>query len=366
MSTTDQSKEDELANLEERKSKNLLLIGCISIVMVFAGFTSAYLVVKKDNFWVEVEQPVWFMISTVIILISSLTFYLALRAAKNDNQKGIKLFMIATVLGGIGFTYSQFMGWSELTSKGYNFINKIIAENRYGERVNYLKDGVKFGYSEDGKFLFQNEPVSDETQKDLDAYSEFLSDIDNIQSSEFAKLHEKYGFSIFEDTLNAYRPVVYKNGQFYNERDSAGHTILDRLSIAQRLEVKKCAQNIVNKVGTFRIKGEYGKDFRILYRDVPLEFKNGVFYANGKRLSQQELGNLESTKNTASSFIYILSGMHLLHLLGGLIYMLVVLNGSLREKYNHHNHLKIKLGSLYWHFLGGLWIYLYLFLTFIH
>ena len=65
--------------------------------------------------------------------------------------------------------------------------------------------------------------------------------------------------------------------------------------------------------------------------------------------------------NASGSFLYIISGLHILHLVGGMIALLVVLFNAFREQYNSKNLLGLQVFSTYWHFLGGLWIYLFIF-----
>lgn len=69
--------------------------------------------------------------------------------------------------------------------------------------------------------------------------------------------------------------------------------------------------------------------------------------------------------NPSGSFLYVITGLHLAHLFGGIIYMLVVITKAIRNKYSAENNLQIQLCSIYWHFLDVLWIYLFLFLLFI-
>jgi cytochrome c oxidase subunit 3 len=80
---------------------------------------------------------------------------------------------------------------------------------------------------------------------------------------------------------------------------------------------------------------------------------------------QQELffSNLQGNKISAS-FVYVISGMHLLHILGGLIYMVAVLFKTYQFKVHKKSLLSIDLCNTYWHFVGLLWVYLYLFLYF--
>jgi cytochrome c oxidase subunit III len=69
--------------------------------------------------------------------------------------------------------------------------------------------------------------------------------------------------------------------------------------------------------------------------------------------------------NAAGSFLYALTGLHMAHLAGGLIALLVVSYKSFRLKYNSENLLGIQLCALFWHFLDALWIFLFLFLLFV-
>ena len=67
--------------------------------------------------------------------------------------------------------------------------------------------------------------------------------------------------------------------------------------------------------------------------------------------------------NPSGSFVYVFSGLHLVHLLGGLGFLVVVFVDTLKFEVHSKNLLTIEMCTTYWHFLGGLWIYLYLFLV---
>lgn len=66
-----------------------------------------------------------------------------------------------------------------------------------------------------------------------------------------------------------------------------------------------------------------------------------------------------------SSYLYLLTGLHVAHLVGGLISLIVVLVKTIKEKYSLDNYLGMQISITYWHFLGGLWVYLFLFLRYI-
>jgi cytochrome c oxidase subunit 3 len=69
-----------------------------------------------------------------------------------------------------------------------------------------------------------------------------------------------------------------------------------------------------------------------------------------------------TTSSASGSYLYIICALHLCHILGGLIALGVIYVRSLMKKYSAENYLGIKLCSIYWHFLDGLWIYLFLFM----
>ena len=69
-----------------------------------------------------------------------------------------------------------------------------------------------------------------------------------------------------------------------------------------------------------------------------------------------------SGSNSSSSFIYVLTGFHGLHIISGVVVLLIALIATFRYKVHSRNMLRLELCSTYWHFLGGLWLYLFVFL----
>lgn len=67
--------------------------------------------------------------------------------------------------------------------------------------------------------------------------------------------------------------------------------------------------------------------------------------------------------NPAGSFIYIFTGLHVLHLTGAFVFLGIVLINAFQYKIHSKSLLRIEMCTTFWHFLGGLWLYLYLFLT---
>jgi cytochrome c oxidase subunit 3 len=70
--------------------------------------------------------------------------------------------------------------------------------------------------------------------------------------------------------------------------------------------------------------------------------------------------------NPAGSFLYVLTGLHGIHIISGIIFIMTVIVSSFRIKTHSDRRLKIEMCTTYWHFLGGLWLYLFLFLKMNH
>jgi cytochrome c oxidase subunit 3 len=68
--------------------------------------------------------------------------------------------------------------------------------------------------------------------------------------------------------------------------------------------------------------------------------------------------------NIATTFLYVIASVHLVHLAGGLISLLFIIYNHFKQKYNSSQTLGIELGAMYWHFLDFLWVCLFLFLYF--
>lgn len=220
----------------------LLYFGIFSIVMFFAGLTSAYVVTMGGGFWVDITLPKGFYYSTVIIVLSSLVYMWAMKQFNNEDFKRYQNGLIITFLLGLAFTYFQFQAWGELVEKG-----------------NYVSDDI----------------------------------------------------------------------------------------------------------GT--VKGEYGVDYTISYQGIKLIHEDEKFYMPND-IDRREPLNSEINKqyNAASGYYYVLSGLHLLHLFGGLIFFLVLIVKTFTGKINNKNQMQPKLAGIYWNFLDLLWVYLFFFLLFIH
>lgn len=101
--------------------KFTLLVGIASILMMFAGLTSAYIVKSSQAGWEQVQTPAYFWYSTVAILLSSLTVQLAVRSFKQREMKQYRMLLGVTFLLGVLFIVLQFLGFSWMWEHGVRF-----------------------------------------------------------------------------------------------------------------------------------------------------------------------------------------------------------------------------------------------------
>jgi len=209
---------EEKLELNRKAKRGLLWFGIVSIIMLFAGLTSAYMVRQGEGKWVQFALPNLFIVSTVIIVLSSISLQWGLNAIKKNNLANLKIGVLVTFILGIGFVVFQYLAWTELVSQGIYFVGRV----------------------KDITTDFTYVPAGNET-------------------------------------------------------------------------VKEAAE----------------------------------------------------TGNVAASFLYVITGLHVVHLLGGILALAVVLVKSFREKYSASDYNGVTVAAIYWHFLDALWIYLFLFLLYI-
>jgi cytochrome c oxidase subunit III len=114
----------ELKAARRKAAKPLLYLGIVSIVMLFAGLTSAYVVRAGNGNWLVFRLPDIAILSTAVIIASSLTLLVAQRAILKANYKLTALFMFLTLALGVTFFFTQIAGWKQLTADGIYFVGK--------------------------------------------------------------------------------------------------------------------------------------------------------------------------------------------------------------------------------------------------
>ncbi len=114
--------------------KFTLWVALGSIVMMFAGLTSAYIVKRNQANWLTFDIPNLFWYSTIAIVLSSILLYLAGNAFKNREMAKYRLLVTATTVLGVLFLAFQVLGFKQLWNMGntlqstvsYSFLYVIV------------------------------------------------------------------------------------------------------------------------------------------------------------------------------------------------------------------------------------------------
>ena len=169
-----------MENSRNVRTKTMLVyVAILSIVMLFAAFTSAYVVSMGNGFWVDIKMPRAFYLSTITIIISSLTMWWAIKSIKVNNEKGFKIGLTITLILGLTFAYFQFQGWKELVFTG-NYVSGDIGNLKgvYGEDYTFSYQGQQL-ILEDGNFYFPSDsmkerPLNVDLNKEFNAASGYF------------------------------------------------------------------------------------------------------------------------------------------------------------------------------------------------
>ena len=116
--------------------KFALWIAMGSITMMFAGFTSAYIVREAQGNWVYYRLPYIFYVSTALILLSSLTIIMGLKAFKKREMPKYRFLITTTLILGILFGVCQWIGFKQL------YANNIKVSGNPSESFLFIITGL--------------------------------------------------------------------------------------------------------------------------------------------------------------------------------------------------------------------------------
>jgi cytochrome c oxidase subunit III len=110
---------EEMQAMNPKKFALWLFI--VSIIMLFAAFTSAYIVRRAKTDWLLFDMPELFWVNSVILIISSATMQWAVWNARKDNITLLKVALGITTILGLCFLIGQWQAWGELVRVGVFF-----------------------------------------------------------------------------------------------------------------------------------------------------------------------------------------------------------------------------------------------------
>jgi cytochrome c oxidase subunit 3 len=338
----------------DRSKKNLVYLGMFSVFMLFAGFTSAYIVSMGDNFWIKAPLPPAFWVSTGIIIASSITFQLAVSLNKKGNMAALKGLIVTTFLLGIAFVYFQYKGYGQLADNGLHMTGSgvIVSDGKYEDYYMVKMDG-EYLFVNGNDYLKGNEILKG---RELKRYQNFMKQFLKLKST--GALPLKNGSDGFE-LIYRDQPMLVIDGEL-RMNDSSLVLPLDRTRLSA------LARHVVDGRGDFFVHGKMGKDFKIFYKGNEVLYKNRSLYWKGRPLDANLQIKIQQSADTSSSYLWLITIMHLLHIVVTLLYLISVVIRSFTGRINSSNDIALRGGAIFWHFLGILWLYLLLFLLYIH
>lgn len=113
---------DENEQYAIHPTKFVVWLMIVASVMLFAAFTSAYIVRRGEGNWLIFDLPQLFTYSTIVIVLSSVTMQWAYMSAKNDNLSNLKLALGLTLALGVTFGLMQWFAWKELVASNIHFV----------------------------------------------------------------------------------------------------------------------------------------------------------------------------------------------------------------------------------------------------
>jgi len=160
---------------EKRKGINpqkfALWVGMGSIIMMFTGWTSAYIVKHAAGNWLEFGLPNMFYISMGTIVLSSITLHTSYTAYKRQREYLYKGMLVLTFILGLAFIVFQYMGWNQLFAMGVDLKANVAGSFTYlitGAHAVHVLGGIatlvvamihafslKFRYTEERKNRFE-------------------------------------------------------------------------------------------------------------------------------------------------------------------------------------------------------------------
>ena len=105
--------------------KFTLWIALTSIIMMFTGLTSAYIIKRNLANWITFELPTIFWYSTAVIIISSITIILSRNYFRQRQMKQYRIWLAITLVLGISFVLMQYIGFTQLWHSGITLTKNV-------------------------------------------------------------------------------------------------------------------------------------------------------------------------------------------------------------------------------------------------
>jgi cytochrome c oxidase subunit III len=92
---------------------------------------------------------------------------------------------------------------------------------------------------------------------------------------------------------------------------------------------------------------------------LPITIVLGIAFLTGQTVAWRAVSNSLSDSGVSTSFFYILTGTHAVHLLAGILALFYALTLAWKRKPYAQRRIVVDVTSWYWHVIGALWIFLF-------
>ncbi len=139
--------------------KFMVWVAVGTITMLFAAFTSAYIVRMAEGNWQAIRLPLEFAVSSVVILISSLALWRGSRYVRRDEVPRSRPWFVAAWLLGAVFLVLQWMGFADMVERGIYMVGEVAGSYVYvlaGMHALHVLLGLAFvGYTTYAAFAYR-------------------------------------------------------------------------------------------------------------------------------------------------------------------------------------------------------------------
>jgi cytochrome c oxidase subunit 3 len=184
-----------------------------------------------------------------------------------------------------------------------------------------------------------------------------------VMTSLFFMLKGKYGKD-FSIALNGEDLIYDKKKLYFPAKELSDN---ERQAINQK--VYQAGNEYSIKNSKVYINEDEVSDFNGFFQLKPgvnIHIENDFWERTKEELNPNQYAEFYSTSNVSSSFVWVLTFLHFLHLIMSITGISVVTVRANRGHYNQDNTSGLKAISVFWHFVGLLWLYLYVFLEYIN
>lgn len=269
---------------------------------------------------------IYVALMTFILIVSSVTMVLAVEAGHRMDKKGVVKWMIATIIGGLFFLFSQVWEWSHfIHGSQFGKIelsdgSEAIVHGEFGEIKSFRVESVM-----PGSHHKKGEVIKD----DLMHTFQHAAENGHIYKGGIIKLHDGTLAKINKAPDHHMELIVKKSG--------------GKRKIGDKIEGKKATELYYNSLYSGTPKVTYGAKW----------FEDGDHWLPAKN---------EYGPQQYAHFFFFVTGFHGFHVFSGVIINFIILLGVMKGIYHKRGHYEmVEKTGLYWHFVDLVWVFVFTF-----